>query len=283
MKRTFILGDEWLYYKLYCGKRTADMVLVDSIKPLTEALLEKKLIDKWFFIRYTDPNPHLRIRFHFNDINKLGFIINHINKAISNYVKNDLIWKVQADTYTREIERYGENTIEETEHFFFIDSNTCLKSLDLIKDDTVLFMFALRSINTLFEVFDFNTKTKLSFVKENLEAFKAEFNANKNLNKQLYKKHNGLKKEIITFLEMQNHIEYQPLINLLHTKKKELETLKKMICKKNTQDNINHLLSNYIHMTINRMFRDQQRLHELVCYDNLYRFYNFIINQKKHC
>ena len=46
MKRTFILGDEWLYYKLYCGKRTADTVFVDCIKPLTEKLLNDNLIDQ---------------------------------------------------------------------------------------------------------------------------------------------------------------------------------------------------------------------------------------------
>ena len=42
-----------------------------------------------------------------------------------------------------------------------------------------------------------------------------------------------------------------------------------------TQEN---LLSSYIHMTINRLFRDQQRLHELVCYSSLYRFYQFCKN-----
>ena len=28
-------------------------------------------------------------------------------------------------------------------------------------------------------------------------------------------------------------------------------------------------------MMVNRLFRDKQRLHELVCYDNLYRYSNF--------
>ena len=283
MKRTFILGDKWLYYKLYCGKRTADMILVDCIKPLTEKLLNENLIGQWFFIRYSDPNPHLRIRFHCSDINKLGIIIDSIHKAISYYMETDLIWKVQTDTYNREIERYGENTIEEAEHFFYIDSDLCIKALELIEEDTLLFLFALRSIHTVFEVFDFTIEDKLLFVKENLEAFKTEFNSNKSLSKQLYKKHNGLKKEIIQFMEIQNHIEYQPLINLLNTNKEQLEIVKKTILKKELQQNIdlNNLLSSYIHMMLNRLFRDKQRLHELVCYDNLYRYYNFELAKNK--
>ena len=283
MKRTFILGDEWLYYKLYCGSRTADLVLVDCLKPLTEKLLNENLIDQWFFIRYTDPKPHLRIRFHCSHINKLGIIIDNIHKAISYYVETDLIWKVQADSYNREIERYGVNTIEEAEHFFYIDSDVCIKALALIEDDTLLFMFAVRSIHTVFEVFDFTIEDKLLFVKENLEAFKTEFNSNKSLSKQLYKKHNGLKKELIEFMEIQNHIEYQPLVDVLNTKKKQLEVLKKMMLKKELLQNmnLNDVLSSYLHMTVNRIFRDKQRLHELVSYDFLYRYYSSIKAKNK--
>lgn len=277
MKRSFILGDEWLYYKLYCGKRTAELILVDCIKPLTESLLADGLVDQWFFIRYADPNPHIRIRFHCSQISKLGIIIDRIHKAIATYVENDLIWKVQTDTYNREIERYGENSIEETEYVFYRDSEICLSALQLIEEDTLLFIFAIRSIDTILEVFDFSISDKINFTKNNLEAFKIEFNADKKLSKQLYKKHNGLKKELIEFLEMQSHPEYQPLIDLLNIKKSQLELIKKMILNKKLQHTVNleDLLSSYIHMTVNRFFRDQQRLHELVCYDNLYRFYNF--------
>ena len=40
MKRKFILGEEWLYYKIYCGKRTADVILTQVIKPLAENLTD---------------------------------------------------------------------------------------------------------------------------------------------------------------------------------------------------------------------------------------------------
>ncbi|WP_392348660.1 lantibiotic dehydratase C-terminal domain-containing protein [uncultured Polaribacter sp.] len=51
-QRTFVIGDKWLYYKIYCGVKTADMLLLEVIKPLTEQLIEEKIIDKWFFIGY---------------------------------------------------------------------------------------------------------------------------------------------------------------------------------------------------------------------------------------
>lgn len=34
----------------------------------SQPVKERKLIKKWFFIRYSDPNPHIRLRFQLSDI-----------------------------------------------------------------------------------------------------------------------------------------------------------------------------------------------------------------------
>ena len=46
IQRSFTVGDNWLYYKIYTGSRTSDMILLDIIKPLTESLLNDDVIDK---------------------------------------------------------------------------------------------------------------------------------------------------------------------------------------------------------------------------------------------
>lgn len=280
MKRTFVLGDEWIYYKLYCGKKVADSILVDVIKPLTQNMLSQGLIDQWFFIRYLDPEPHLRIRFHCNKTTNLSLIIEEVKIAINYYVENDLIWNVQLDTYQREIERYGEETMVVSENLFYIDSTICVGALSLIEDDKILFMLSLRLIDDFLDFFRLTINEKIVFVKENMTGFKTEFNTNKNLTKQLNKKYRDLKPQIIEFMEMEEHVEYQPIIDLLNFKKKQLDNVldKKIVMNPKV---IDKLLPSYIHMTVNRLFRDQQRLHELVCYDNLYRFYNFKLAKSK--
>ncbi len=277
IQRTFIPGDEWLYYKLYCGKRTADTVLINIIKPLTEHLLANKLIDKWFFIRYSDPDAHLRIRFHCNDTNKIGEVMLEVKKAIQNYVDNDLIWKVVIDSYQREIERYGMDTMLFSEELFYLDSTVCLKALDLIKEDYLLFMFALRSIDIIFKVFNFTLPENVTFCKENLEAFKVEFNSNKSLNRQLNKKYQGIKHELIYFMDLKNSEEYQILIDILDEKNNNLTKLKDNLFDKRIKDvgSIKNILSSHIHMIVNRIFRDKQRLHELICYHALSKYYSF--------
>ncbi len=282
MQRTFVLGDKWIYYKWYCGKKTADTILVDIVKPLTEKLLHENLIDQWFFIRYDDPKSHLRIRFRCKQVSNIGMIINEVKKAIDYFVANDLIWKVQTDTYQRELERYGKQTIVDAEQFFFIDSTTCINALNMIEDDELLFLFALKSIDTLLESFNYDTKNKIEFVKPNLIAFKKEFNSDKQLSKQLNKKYASLKEKTIAFMTENSDEDFIPLFNLLENKKKKLNQLSTIILnKKKLEISINQLLSSYVHMMINRLFRDQQRLHELVSYDFLSRYYNFLLAKNK--
>jgi hypothetical protein len=40
---------------------------------------------------------------------------------------------------------------------------------------------------------------------------------------------------------------------------------------------LNDLITSYIHMMMNRSFRSRQRIHELVLYDFLYRYYKSVI------
>ena len=150
-KRTYILGDEWLYYKLYCGARSSDVILTETIKPFTEDLLDKGLIDSWFFIRYGDPDFHIRIRFHLVDTNNIGTVITQFNQVLQGYVAQHVIHKIQADTYLRELERYGTNTMEISETLFFHDSTMLLNAISLIEDEELYFLFVIKAIKKLLD------------------------------------------------------------------------------------------------------------------------------------
>ncbi|WP_299712889.1 thiopeptide-type bacteriocin biosynthesis protein [uncultured Tenacibaculum sp.] len=276
MKRNFILGDEWIYYKIYCGKRTADTVLTNIIKPLSEKLLKENLINQWFFIRYTDPKPHLRVRFHILDTDKVGNVIKIVKNHTEKHVNDETIWSIQTDMYSRELERYGNTNIEESEYLFYIDSETCLDALSLINDDILLFLFSLRSIDTTLNAFDLDIDQKIKFTAYNCDLFKKEFNANKALSKQLNVKYQTLRNPILSFFT-KPHKEFTPLVELLNKKSEQIKQKVRIINDnvKNQNLSIEDLLASHIHMTVNRIFRDKQRLHELVCYSCLYKFYQF--------
>jgi thiopeptide-type bacteriocin biosynthesis protein len=112
-----------VYIKLYTGYRTADDLLQQIIIPVIKDLQKKHRIEKWFFIRYSDPDFHLRIRLLLIDSQHVGEIINCFYRKLDIWNKNRLLWKIQLDTYNRELERYGKTMIEESESVFLPTAN----------------------------------------------------------------------------------------------------------------------------------------------------------------
>ena len=81
------------------------------------------------------------------------------------YIEQDLIWKVQVDSYQREIERYGIGAMEQAEELFFHDSRMIVDMLDMIAGDEgekYRWFFALRAIDTLLD--DFHLKWLKDFL-----------------------------------------------------------------------------------------------------------------------
>ena len=83
-KRNFILGSNWLYFKIYTGYKTADFLLTDIIHPIVQNLQRQNLISHWFFIRYNDPDFHIRIRFYISDTQQINKILAILEKSLRN-------------------------------------------------------------------------------------------------------------------------------------------------------------------------------------------------------
>lgn len=280
VQRNFIIGDNWLYYKIYTGSRTSDMVLQEIIKPITDSLLESGIIDKWFFIRYADPKPHLRIRFHCPDTKNIGIVMSKLLPALKELSSQDLIWKIQTDTYSRELERYGQNTIEISETLFFYDSTLIVNLLELNDhDEDGRWQLSLMIIDNLLDNFGFSIDEKLMFMERLKGSFGAEFGMNKDLNKQIDFKYRKFRYKIEEMLSVGNYeaSEYSEIKNALHDFNTNISSLAKVLIHLKESDLLtipmHYLLSSYIHMSMVRLFKSNNRMHEMVIYDFLYRFY----------
>ena len=106
-QRRFAPGCAWLYANLYGPVASADRVLVDHVGPLVERLREAGLVDRWFFIRYADPERHLRVRFHGRPGDLLGEVLPALHAATAPALTEGLLYRMSLDTYEREVERYG--------------------------------------------------------------------------------------------------------------------------------------------------------------------------------
>jgi len=94
IQRTFTPGDHWLYFKVYTGFKTADQIITQVIAPLANQLLNSQIISKWFFIRYSDPELHLRLRFFLTDTNKAGVPVLMLHKALQEHIRHEMVWKI---------------------------------------------------------------------------------------------------------------------------------------------------------------------------------------------
>jgi len=291
LQRTFIMGDEWLYYKFYSGPKTADLILTEMIKPAAEKLLSDGYIDKWFFIRYQDPGIHIRVRFHLVKPQFLFNVVQSLQSLSRSYIEQDLIWKVQVDSYQREIERYGIDSMELAESLFFHDSKMIVDMLNMIAGDEgekYRWMFAIRAVDALLEDFHFEPERKLGLLSILKENFAREFGINKSLRDQLKTKYRDERKTIGIVLNrgQDDESEMKPLLELLTRKSQAIQPIVNVISesKQNNRLNppLNDLVGSYIHMLLNRLFRSKQRVHELVIYDFLWNFYRSDLARQKH-
>lgn len=273
-KRLFIPGDEWLYYKIYLGTRTSEEFLVKEIQPITKRLLRDGIIDKWFFINYYDPNRHIRLRLHvMNKDNGAADTIKLLNRSLQVYIEKKICTNVEIGTYRREIERYGYNTIELFESLFYLNSVLIVQLLKLIEaNPKKRWHFALFSINSLLDGWEFNVIERRNFFNILKESYFREMGGNKTTKKQLAKKFRANRIEITDAIESENFEIQKCLIQHNKSAKPIVDKIKEIILSGDAQDSF-YFLDSYIHMHCNRLFASRQRMNEWIIYDFLYNYY----------
>jgi len=268
IQRVFEPGSEWIYFKIFCGAKASDTILLKVIKPVIGFLLKQQVISQAFFIRYTDPHYHLRFRLHL--INNEGgeqyaAAIKSIYNILHPYVENRLVWKVQQDTYQREIERYGERHMLLTEAVFFYDSLlflSCMEEEDFEDDQQIRFLASIKNMDNWLSLYGMSLQDRITFCTDMSDAFAREFG--RDVKRQLNAQYQEWRRPIADFLsgERFNEVFAERVIKL---KGMELSL-----------DNI----SSYIHMSMNRWFTTEQRLMEYMAYYFCGKYYNQKAHQK---
>lgn len=274
-KRIFIPGDEWLYFKIYTGVKTADLVLIDAIKPLVEDLMEKKFILKWFFIRYQDPKTHLRIRLRISESKYYTEILNQINILLQPFIDSGEISTLVIDSYQREIERYGCTTIEEAETLFQINSEFVLNFLDYNDEEKII--TNIYFIDQILNLIDLNIFKKTDWISEFNNGFKIEFYADKNLNRQLDKKYRMIKQKLSSFLCNDEYLKERNEISLYIQRMKSTLVIITDLQKNISEEQKRSFFQSLFHMNINRHFISSQRVFEMIIYDYMVRYYKTLL------
>lgn len=285
IQRTFIPGSEWIYVKIYTGSNTADKILINELAKCISILNKKKYIKKWFFIRYSDPDFHLRIRILVNDSMLVGETIQMFYKYFYKLVNDNRVWRIQLDTYNRELERYKSHLMELTETMFCIDSNYTLKLLSILEGMSQIdrCLIAVKMIDALLVDFNCNLQQKKELLESMDRSYKIEFGFNefnvKQLN-QMYREYSCDLEEVLDGKKTDKG--YKKLYHILTLRSKALRMVVTQLVEADKMKEISMLLSSYIHMMLIRLFRSKNRLYELVIYNFMNRLYTSKIARMKY-
>jgi len=274
VKRVYLPGDEWVYFKLYCHPSAANGIITKDVVPIISRLQKQQVIKSWFFIRYNDPENHLRIRIKINPDDAVR-VVGYFEKKIRAQMERGSVSNLVLDTYKREIERYGESKIEHAEAVFNVSSELIVNFLKrgrTKQTDISEFHLAIVSVDALLEAFFTENSDKINLVKLMHDGMKREFDDSKQLKFQLDSKYreyagffNSLEKKKPSIINLAGKKQFENyVIALRHVK---------MAMRNSPAAAAMTLAGDLIHMHLNRLFSDKQRNHEFIIYYLLYKYY----------
>ena len=109
--------------------------------------------------------------------------------------QNYQIWNIEIATYKRELERYGSNNIENSELFFFLDSQFVINYIIGCEEEFTKLIKLVSYVEGILSSFEFKDKEKVDFLQNRQRSFKNEFNADKKVIKELNNSYKKLRRE----------------------------------------------------------------------------------------
>ena len=220
----------WLYFKIYSERAFQDRLITSFY----DFISHYNMI--WFYIRYEDPKPHIRIRVYVDKANK-----NFMCEAMC-WMKQKIDYKEVKDfsinIYERELERY--NVVEPgygLERIFWLDSVLVSELLRYKKrvDSSIYTAIVINIASSMLLKLDSNKFVEVMIDKTTLK--------NKRIRKEYYKLESTCK-------GIKFNVEVQEQLLQLS------QSIEQYIMHNVPKENIIHFLDSYLHMFFNRVYGD---------------------------
>jgi thiopeptide-type bacteriocin biosynthesis protein len=120
-------GHRVLFAKLYAHPEAMDAILTGQLPVL---LAEWERPPLWWFVRYRDPAPHLRLRLHMEGEHDYGHAVGRVGRWVAELRRQGLSGDLVLDTYHPETTRYGAGAaLLAAEKLFAADSASVVAQL----------------------------------------------------------------------------------------------------------------------------------------------------------
>jgi len=277
-------GAQWLYVKLYTGE--ADRVLREVIRPFIDSLTREAVIGRWFFLRYADPDPHLRLRLHGSPQVLRTSAFPQLAAILENIVGDQTVWRVQLDTYVPEVDRYGgEQAMELTARIFHADSIAVLAIVSQAIEPWLIgerWKIALYGIHRLMSDFGLDADARRSLLTGARNNFWSEHRLGAKQAQQVSARFRDHRRALERLVGADHRAAAgrdfgAEVIEAFDARSRELEAPVEQLQRlagagKLTRD-IEDIFFSHMHMFANRLLASRARMQEAVLYDFLARLY----------
>lgn len=256
---------EWLYWKLYTGYSTADRLLVESIVPVMHRLQREGRLSSWFFLRYGDPDHHLRLRIRGGDA---GDLLQELGGLFASLMESGWLGKVQLDTYAREVERYGgAGQIDRIEMLFAADSAAVAAALPYMqRDATLRWQTAAWGASRLIDDLGVAEIHKCALLERLCREFGGELDAGRMTREALARKTRALRAPLDAVFD---DAALRPWQTAYEERSRVIASLALGLDREPPFDD--GIIASLLHLHLNRVFRSSPREQERVLYDLLLR------------
>lgn len=133
-QRVQLPGGSWFYAKFYGIDSRQDEFIGRQWGDFVQKCREAGVIEQAYFIRYSDPTRHIRVRFNMPSGNDISSFIPIFHEWTTMLLQDGMINKVVVDTYEPEIERYGgPELMLLAERMFAFDSDVTANLVRLLR------------------------------------------------------------------------------------------------------------------------------------------------------
>jgi len=263
-------NNEWLYYKLYgCSKRQ-DELIAETYHTL-EKLVSGGLAQKYFYIRYSDPEPHLRLRIQPTE-NGMPSLFVALGEWISGLYVDGIISKAVNDSYIRESERYGgPRLIQYAEDYFYHDSKLSM---------TLLFRQRFKQQNLIMDYigisFIVSALEAFGLILDEQEIFLESLTDKKNYRKEFQKDRLMIMRAVDSsddWFDIRSSISNPEVYKLINSNAQELKKYAKSIFESDQRGELTNpiqsIVASIIHMFCNRIKGDsawEQKMYALTAF-----------------
>ena len=287
VNRLFTPGSEWLYFKLYCGPSSTDRLIREVVAPVAALHGELEPDQPWFFIRYADPEHHLRVRFRARREAR-----HRLNERMTSLVEPMVghcsIHRVCLDTYVQEVERYGGSVgVARAEDWFRQDSEAVLRLLSILEgaeNENLRWQATAMGFDRLLSDFRLGLADRERVMRGGREEFGAEFTVSPQTRRQLARRLRGERSILESIVAGVSSGKLEEIEGVFRERSEKSSATVNRFLELNASGDLtcslHELLRSMTHMHANRLFASRARAQELVIHDFLSRTYRSLLARR---